>query len=133
MTQTVVRLLETEFVATEELVLSDSVAYAKPEFKFFVEETFAPQLGVPSDLAGNKPYRYPDWQLQFAADYNKPNALGDWGFFARTDMNMTGKRWSEIYNLSYIGWEYKWNARVGIEDDNWRINAYVDNILDDRS
>ena len=125
--------LETEFVATDELVLSGSIAYAKPEFKFFVEETFAPQLGVPSDLAGNKPYRYPDWQLQFAADYNKPNALGDWGFFARTDMNMTGKRWSEIYNLSYIGWEYKWNARVGIEDDNWRINAYVDNILDDRS
>ena len=59
--------------------------------------------------------------------------MNDWDFFARADMNMTGKRWSEIYNLSYIGWEYKLNLRTGIEDDNWKLTAYVNNVLDDRS
>ena len=125
--------LESSFVVSERLVLSGSVAFADPEYKFFVEETFAPQLGVDPDLAGNEPYRYPDWQVQMSADYNQPGALNDWDFFARTDLNMTGERWSEIYNLSYIGWEYKWNLRAGLERENWRLTAYVNNILDDRT
>lgn len=125
--------LESTFVVTEELVLSGSVAYAAPEFKVFDEPTFAPQLGVPADLSGNEPYRYPDWQIQMSADYSQPDVFNDWGVFARADMNMTGKRWSEIYNLSYIGWEYKLNLRAGIEDDNWKLTAYVNNVFDDRS
>jgi len=125
--------LESSFVLTEKLVLSGSVAFADPEYKFFVEETFAPQLGVDPDLAGNEPYRYPDWQIQLSADYNSPAAYNDWDFFARTDLNMIGERWSEIYNLSYIGWEYKWNLRAGFERENWRLTAYVNNILDDRT
>ncbi|MCY3604242.1 MAG: TonB-dependent receptor [Gammaproteobacteria bacterium] len=125
--------LESSFVLTERLVLSGSVAFADPEYKFFVEETFAPQLGVDPDLAGNEPYRYPDWQIQLSADYNSPAAYNDWDFFARTDLNMIGERWSEIYNLSYIGWEYKWNLRAGLERENWRLTAYVNNILDDRT
>lgn len=125
--------LESTFVVTEELVMSGSVAYAAPEFKVFDEPTFAPQLGVSPDLAGNEPYRYPDWQVQLSADYAQPDVFNDWGIFARADMNMTGKRWSEIYNLSYIGWEYKLNLRAGIEDDNWKLTAYVNNVFDDRS
>ena len=125
--------LESSFVVSERLVLSGSLAFADPEYKFFVEETFAPQLGVDPDLAGNEPYRYPDWQVQLSADYNQPGVLNDWDFFARTDLNMTGERWSEIYNLSYIGWEYKWNLRAGLERENWRLTAYVNNILDDRT
>lgn len=125
--------LESSFVVSERLILSGSVAFADPEYKFFVEETFAPQLGVDPDLAGNEPYRYPDWQIQLSANYNSPAAFNDWDFFARTDLNMIGERWSEIYNLSYIGWEYKWNLRAGFERENWRLTAYVNNILDDRT
>ncbi|MDE2686210.1 MAG: TonB-dependent receptor [Gammaproteobacteria bacterium] len=125
--------LESSFVVSERLILSGSVAFADPEYKFFVEETFAPQLGVDPDLAGNEPYRYPDWQIQISADYNQPGALNNWDFFARSDLNMTGERWSEIYNLSYIGWEYKWNLRAGLQNENWRLTAYVNNILDDRT
>ena len=125
--------LESSFVVSERLVLSGSVAFADPEYKFFVEETFAPQLGVDPDLAGNQPYRYPDWQIQISADYNTPGVFNDWDFFARSDLNATGERWSEIYNLSYIGWEYKWNLRVGLQQENWRLTAYVNNILDDRT
>ena len=125
--------LESSFVVSERLVLSGSVAFADPEYKFFVEETFAPQLGVDPDLAGNEPYRYPDWQIQISADYNTPGAFNDWDFFARSDLNMTGERWSEIYNLSYLGWEYKWNLRAGLQNENWRLTAYVNNILDDRT
>lgn len=123
--------LESSFAVSERWVLSGSVAFADPEYKFFVEETFAPQLGVDPDLAGNEPYRYPDWQVQISANYNQSGVLDDWDFFARTDLNMTGERWSEIYNLSYIGWEYKWNLRAGLQNENWRLTAYVNNILDD--
>ena len=125
--------LESSLAVSERWVLSGSVAFADPEYKFFVEETFAPQLGVDPDLAGNEPYRYPDWQVQLSANYNQSGVLNDWDFFARSDLNMTGKRWSEIYNLSYIGWEYKWNLRAGLENANWRLTAYVNNILDDRT
>ena len=125
--------LESSFVVTERLVVSGSVAFADPEYKFFVEETFAPQLGVDPDLAGNEPYRYPDWQIQLSADYNQPGMMNDWDFFARSDLNMIGERWSEIYNLSYIGWEYKWNLRVGLKNESWTLTAYVNNILDDRT
>ena len=125
--------LESSFVVSERWVLSGSVAFADPEYKFFVEETFAPQLGTESDLAGNEPYRYPDWQIQISANYNQSGVINDWDFFARSDLNMTGERWSEIYNLSYIGWEYKWNLRAGLENANWKLTAYVNNILDDRT
>jgi len=123
--------LESSFVLSERWRASGSIAFADPEYKFFVEETFAPQLGVDPDLAGNEPYRYPDWQVQLSVDYNRPQALGNWDFFARSDLNMTGKRYSEIYNLSYLGWEYKWNLRAGLESGNLRLAAYVNNILDD--
>ncbi|MCY4255005.1 MAG: TonB-dependent receptor [Gammaproteobacteria bacterium] len=123
--------LESSFAVSEQWLLSGSVAFADPEYKFFVEETFAPQLGVDPDLAGNEPYRYPDWQVQLSVDYNRPEAFNDWDFFARSDLNMIGERWSEIYNLSYLGWEYKWNLRAGMESGNWRLTAYVNNILDD--
>ncbi len=125
--------LESTYIATEDLSFTGSVAYADPEYKFFVEGTFGPQLGVDADLAGNEPYRYPDWQIQVSADYATPEVFNDWGVFFRTDMNMTGKRWSEIYNLSYLGWEFKWNARIGIEDERSKLTAYVNNILDDRT
>ena len=38
--------LETSFLATENWLFSGSIGYAAPEYKFFVEETFAPELGV---------------------------------------------------------------------------------------
>ena len=100
---------------------------------FRAEETFAPQLGVDPDLAGNEPYRYPDWQIQLSADYNRPGMMSNWDFFARSDPNMIGERWSEIYSLSHIGWEYKWNLRAGLQNENWRLTACVNNILDDRT
>ena len=125
--------LESSYAVSERWILSGSVAFADPEYKFFVEETFAPQLGVDPDLAGNEPYRYPDWQVQVSASYKQSGILDNWDFFARSDLNMTGERWSEIYNLSYLGWEYKWNLRAGIENENWRLTAYVNNILDDRT
>ncbi|MDX2224287.1 MAG: TonB-dependent receptor, partial [Rhodospirillaceae bacterium] len=124
--------LETTFAVTESFILNGSLARTKAEYKEFDEDTFSAQLGIPASQAGNQTPRFPDWAGAIGGSYSQP-AMGDWRYVLRSDLSFTGKRWDDIYNLAYLGWDYKWNAKVGIENDNWKLSLFVDNILDDNN
>ena len=83
--------------------------------------------------AETSPTGIADWQVQLSADYNLPGMMFYCDFFARSDLNMIGEAAGrKSYNLSYIGWEYKWNLRASLKNESWTLTAYVNNIVDDR-
>ena len=123
---------EGAYLVNENFTLNGTLAFSDLEYDFFVEETFAPQLGTDSNLEGNRPFRFPDWQGSISGNWVAP-AFGEWDFFAKLDYTFTGKRWNEIYNLSYIGWEHMVNGRVGLESEGMRFSFWVDNLLNDNT
>ena len=122
--------VESTFAVTEDFTVNASMARTKAEYKQFDEDTFTAQLGIPVSQRGNQTPRFPNWSGAIGGTYSQP-AMGDWRYILRSDLALTGKRWDDIYNLAYLGWEYKWNAKVGLENDNWKVSLFVDNLLDD--
>lgn len=122
--------LESTYAVSESFILNGSLARTKAEYQRFDEDTFTAQLGIPASQKGNQTPRFPNWTVSVGGTYTQP-AFGDWRYMLRNDIALTGKRWDDIYNLAYLGWEYKWNAKFGIENDNWKVAFYLDNVLDD--
>jgi outer membrane receptor protein involved in Fe transport len=122
--------LETTFAVSEDFILNGSLARTKAEYKEFDEDTFTAHLGIPVSQRGNQTPRFPNWTASLGGTYTQP-AMDDWKYVLRSDLALTGKRWDDIYNLAYLGWEYKWNAKVGIENETWKVMFFLDNILDD--
>jgi iron complex outermembrane receptor protein len=122
--------LESTYAMSENFILNSSLARTKAEYKQFDEDTFTAQLGIPVSQTGNQTPRFPNWTVSVGGTYTQP-AFGDWSYMLRNDIALTGKRWDDIYNLAYLGWEYKWNAKLGLANDNWKVSLFVDNILDD--
>lgn len=59
-----------------------------------------------------------------------PKAL-DW--FARTDFVLETDRYLEVNNFTKFPNRKRWNARIGLEAENWTLTAFVNNVLDDLS
>lgn len=122
--------LETRFQATENLTLGATLALAEAEYKTFDEPTFAPQLGVPTNLSGNTPYRYPDVQATISATYRR-QAFQDYDWYVRGDLRHLGERFTDIYNVSFVGAETKVNLRTGVDNGRLKVELWATNLFDD--
>lgn len=108
-----------------------SVAWAPSEYKVF-EANFVNPFGVPADVSGNSINRYPEWTGSISSTYT--TAINStWDGFVRGDLIYFGKTYPEVDNLAYCDSYMLANARVGIEKENLRIEAFVKNMFDDSS
>jgi len=57
----------------------------------------------------------------------------DMGWFARTDYSWEDGRYSDLNNFAEIGSRRTWNARSGLETEDWTLSFYVNNILDENT
>jgi iron complex outermembrane recepter protein len=87
-------------------------------------------IGDRNIVAGNEFSRYPVNSGSLSADYIKElSATRD--LFARLDFIYTGKMYASNAMLSHTGSGSKVNVRIGVENDNYRIEAYATNLFDD--
>ncbi len=56
---------------------------------------------------------------------------GEWSWFARADWNYNSKRYAQVYNLAHTGARDILNLRVGVANDRFALDVWVDNVLDD--
>ena len=83
-----------------------------------------------TDCSGSSPARFPEWSGAFSGTYTD-QLTNNWDYFVRFDGQYFGKAWNEEANFSYIGKFWRFNARVGVEMDNMRLEAFVNNLFDD--
>ena len=55
------------------------------------------------------------------------------GWFARGDFIFRGSTWATEANVAETGDSKRLNLRVGVETDNWTLEAYGTNVLDDKT
>ncbi len=120
---------ETVLQASDNWTVAAAIAYADTEYTKYVYNFVAPVAGF-SDMRGNKTPRSPKWSGNFSAAYATEMASGNTGFF-RFDANYFGKAFVDESNLGYIGAYFIANVRAGIEMEDWRIEAYVNNVFDE--
>ncbi|MCA3254067.1 MAG: TonB-dependent receptor [Alphaproteobacteria bacterium] len=83
-------------------------------------------------VKGNRLPQTPQHQFVISTEVTQPVAEG-MDAFLRSDFAYESKRYVQVDNLVHTGDSYNWNVAVGIERKNWTLQAYVENLLDDRT
>ncbi len=111
--------------------VSLSGAYTSARYTRF----FAPLAGTATgqtDASGRNIYGYPGLQGVFSSNYS--TRVNDrWDGFVNTELTYTGRMYVDEVNQSWIDPSLRWNLRVGAESDGLRVEAYVENLLNDRT
>ncbi|XQW83570.1 TonB-dependent receptor [Thalassotalea piscium] len=82
------------------------------------------------DLSGNTPPQVPKNEATLALNYSAP--LNDhFDMFGRLDVNYDSTRYAHVHNLIETGARTMVNVNLGVENDNWRLSAWVKNLTDD--
>ncbi len=84
-------------------------------------------------IAGNVIPRAPKHRI--FADLNYRSALdigdGDWDIFMGANVTYTSSSFAQVHNLAETGSATEVDARLGIENDQFRIQLYVNNLFDE--
>jgi len=83
-------------------------------------------------VKGNRLPQTPQHQLIFTLEATQPVATKT-DLFVRSDLAWDSKRYVQVDNLVHTGDSYNWNLAVGLERDNWTLQLYAENLLDDRT
>ncbi len=97
-----------------------------------------PELGsctnakaVFGSIDGKRIPRAPVHQFFVDADYRMPIGAGDWEFFAGANVTMVSTSFAQVHNLAETGGSVVADARLGFENENFKIQAYVKNFTDE--
>jgi outer membrane receptor protein involved in Fe transport len=126
-------------LATDHLTLSAAYGLADHVFKVANDLQIQQFTGVPATAAelptsnnakGKTSILAPKHTLTASAVW-KDDLTAEARWFARADFSYRTKLWTEVHNVSHTGDRYGLNSRLGVETDRWKVDLYVNNILDD--
>ena len=124
--------IESAFVLSEGWTTNVNVTYNENEYKSFVPATASATttLGQNVNIKGNRSTRFPKWSGNLSTEYTQ-SWVGDWDYYVRGDVLYNGKHVAGLTNLAIIDDYFLVNARVGIERENLRVEAFVKNVFDE--
>ncbi|MEJ8476555.1 TonB-dependent receptor [Roseibium algae] len=114
--------IEPTFAVNRNLSVFTSIGYLHTEFDKFDHNTYG-------DLTGEAFPEAPEWTVAFGGLYTFDNGVyigGDAKFIS--DYN---SKFSTNAPLDRIDSRFLVNAQAGIKRDNWEINAFAENLLDE--
>ncbi|MEE4200237.1 TonB-dependent receptor [Erythrobacter sp.] len=84
-------------------------------------------------IAGQTIPRAPKHRVFADAVYVTPAPFGngDWDFFVGGNVTYTSSQFAQVHNLARTGDATEVDARIGIENDTYRIQLYADNLFDE--
>ncbi|MEL6876636.1 MAG: TonB-dependent receptor [Pseudomonadota bacterium] len=148
--------LELEIVArpADELTLTANYALADSEFTSGVDENQGVLNDVLDDrevncstgdqfpdidgcqslfgsIAGKTIPRAPKHRLFADLDFRTPIGGGDWEVFAGANVTLTSSSFAQVHNEAETGDSVVVDARLGAQNDRYRIQFYVDNLFDE--
>lgn len=123
--------IETSFAFTDNLIGSFAYGLADGEFDEYTSGALESATGD-GDASGN--------QIPNSSRHNIVASLNyatqlDNGFewFVRSDYSYESPKYTAAQNFIRIGSRRRWNARTGIESEDWKLSVYVNNILDEQT
>lgn len=82
-------------------------------------------------IAGKRIPRAPVHQIFFDADYRNSLGTGNWDFFVGGNVNLLSSSFAQVHNLAETGDSVVADARLGVDNGNIRVQAYVKNLFDE--
>ncbi|MSO97542.1 MAG: TonB-dependent receptor [Rhodospirillaceae bacterium] len=98
----------------------------------FIQPFLAQLTSNVTRFDGNHLPRVPDWSGSATLNY-EDSFVGDWNWFGRFDAAYTGKAWDSEANIVKFNDYWRFNARMGVENDNLRVELYVKNLFNDKN
>ena len=124
--------IESAFVLADGWTTNANLTYNENEFKNFIPATASATatFGQNVNIKGNRSSRFPKWSGNLVSQYTQPlNA--DWDYYVRGDIMYNGKHVAGLTNLAIMNDYFLVNARVSIERNNLRVEAFVKNVFDE--
>lgn len=122
--------------ATDEISFDASLSWNDATFKNFscgFTDDYAPADARGNLICdGNRPVQSPAWTGSLATTL-QDNLSGDWDYFVRADVTYTGKRFVDEKNFAFIGAQWLSNLRIGILKEDFRIEGFVTNLLNNKT
>ncbi len=84
------------------------------------------------DCSGNSPIQFPEQTASLSGTWTD-QLVGDWDYFVRTDGIFTGKRYVVFNNQAWLDSYWIANLRFGVEREDIRVEAFVNNLLDNNA
>jgi iron complex outermembrane receptor protein len=127
--------------------LSINAAYAYTDARYvdgitstfadFVDCSSLPRLEcvngkTTGNISGNQLQFSPRHQGTIGGEVRVPIS-GDMKFYSRADLSFNSRKWIDAGNVGYIGARQEVRVRIGIEDRNFRGQAFCKNLFNDRT
>ena len=124
--------LEAEVLLSENFTLEGTFNITKSELNDFESADALSLLGNRTiDGLGKELSRYPETSGTLSGTYRgQLGADTDW--YVRGDMIYRGSTWMSNANVTETGDLTTFNLKIGFEKDNWRIEAFGNNIFDEK-
>ena len=113
---------------TERLIIEATLAYTNAKYTSFNSVNNEQVFGV-ADAGGSLSPRFPKWAGSVGAAYTLPLA-NDWRATIRADAAYKGQRYTDEVNLAYAGGYWNTDARLTLNNDRFRVSAFVENLFD---
>jgi iron complex outermembrane recepter protein len=114
--------IEPSFKVNDNLETFVSLGYVNTEFKDFNDLTYGNLSGLPFPEA-------PEWSVGLGARYTFDN-----GVYVGGDAKYTSSYLARLGSLphDYLDSRWIWNMQAGYKTERWEINAFAENLLDEK-
>lgn len=82
-------------------------------------------------IEGKRIPRAPRHRAFLDLDWRTPVAGGQWEVFAGGNVTFTSQAYAQVHNLAFFGEAIEVDVRAGVQNDRFRVQAYVDNLTDE--
>jgi len=131
--------IESAFAVTENFSGTFNLTYNKNEYTDFQNGTgsVVSTLGGISgseavQIKGNRAARFPKWSANLSGTYTD-SLTADWDWYFRGDFNYNGRATTGVSNLSTIDAWMLVHARFGLEQEGFRVEGYIENLLNEKT
>ena len=122
---------DARMAVTEHFKLTGTLSFQSNKIKQYDYLQGLRLVAGKQNVAGNVLEQAPNWQWSFSPEYTN-HLVGDWDWFARTDITYRGSYYINQTNESTVAPLILVNARIGASKENMRIEAYVSNLLQNK-
>ncbi|MBT8442625.1 MAG: TonB-dependent receptor plug domain-containing protein [Gammaproteobacteria bacterium] len=98
-------------------------------FPSFWNDTNGDGVGDTADISGQELLRQSKWQGNATLNYIR-QIRGEWEFYSRTDFLYQGPQWVGAANQAKVPEAAEVNQRFGFENNNLRLEFWVENLFD---
>lgn len=84
-------------------------------------------------IVGKRIPRAPEHTAFVDFDYRRPLGSGDWTIFAGTNISMVASSFDQVLNFAKTGGSVVMDARLGVQNDKFKVQFYVKNLGDEDS